>query len=263
MGFGDEILASGMARGARGRGKLAAFGNGTRIIWGPNAAEVFKNNPNIAKPGSEKLNGSLEWFAHYHGRRLYNRQDPKANRWIFNYDFHAQPGELFFTSGELFFLASKVGEGFVLIEPNLPWHKPSAVNKQWDVQRFQEVANALVGAGREVIQLEYPRARYYLSGVRKIPTRSAREAFAILSRAGLFVGHEGGMHHAAAALGVAAVVIFGGFIPPQVTGYPWHANLTGGADEACGWKKPCDHCRKALAAITVEEVLDAAKRQQR
>jgi hypothetical protein len=53
---------------------------------------------------------------------------------------------------------------------------------------------------------------------------------------------EGGLHHAAAALGVPAVVIFGGFIAPRHTGYAAHVNLfTGG--EACGMRLPCDHCR--------------------
>jgi len=53
------------------------------------------------------------------------------------------------------------------------------------------------------------------------------------------------------------VVLFGGFIPPSVTGYAAHANLTGGA-EACGSLKPCPHCRKAMEAISVEEVVEEA-----
>jgi ADP-heptose:LPS heptosyltransferase len=80
-----------------------------------------------------------------------------------------------------------------------------------------------------------------------------------LARAKLYIGAEGGLHHAAAALGVPAVVLFGGFIPPLVTGYETHINLTGGAQEACGSLKPCDHCRKAMDAISVEEVAAAAR----
>jgi hypothetical protein len=44
---------------------------------------------------------------------------------------------------------------------------------------------------------------------------------------------EGGMHHAAAAVGVPAVVLFGGFIPPEIMGYKGQISLTGGAT-ACG-----------------------------
>ena len=41
----------------------------------------------------------------------------------------------------------------------------------------------------------------------------------------LFLGHEGGFAHAAAALSKPAVVIYGGWIPPEVTGYEFHENI--------------------------------------
>jgi hypothetical protein len=57
------------------------------------------------------------------------------------------------------------------------------------------------------------------------------------SGAALLISPEGGLHHAAAALGVRAVVIFGGFISPATTGYELHTNLfTGG--QACGMRIP-------------------------
>jgi hypothetical protein len=65
------------------------------------------------------------------------------------------------------------------------------------------------------------------------------------------------MHHGAAAVGVGGVVLFGGFIPPQTTGYAIHANLTGGA-EACGSLAACAHCRDAMDRIEVEEVVEHA-----
>ena len=62
------------------------------------------------------------------------------------------------------------------------------------------------------------------------------------------------MHHAAAALGIDAVVLFGGFISPQITGYEYHANLTGGV-KACGNLYTCAHCRKAMDSISIDDVL--------
>jgi hypothetical protein len=53
------------------------------------------------------------------------------------------------------------------------------------------------------------------------------------------------------------VVLFGGFIPPAVTGYNTHTNLTGGA-VACGSFLPCDHCRAAMLNIGVDEAEAAA-----
>jgi hypothetical protein len=58
-------------------------------------------------------------------------------------------------------------------------------------------------------------------------------------------------------VGVEGVVLFGGFIPPEVTGYALHTNLTGGA-EACGSLQPCAHCHEAMKAIGVDEVLERA-----
>jgi ADP-heptose:LPS heptosyltransferase len=96
-----------------------------------------------------------------------------------------------------------------------------------------------------------------LAGVEQLETRSFRDVLAVLANASLYIGGEGGLHHGAAAVSIPAVVIFGGFIPPSVTGYATHANLTGGA-EACGSLKPCAHCRKAMAAISIDDVYGAA-----
>jgi hypothetical protein len=63
------------------------------------------------------------------------------------------------------------------------------------------------------------------------------------------------MHHAAAALNVPGVIIFGGYTPLELTGYPMHINLAGDAENACGSLYRCDHCRQALDSISVAEVL--------
>jgi len=68
---------------------------------------------------------------------------------------------------------------------------------------------------------------------------------------------EGGLHHAAAALGRPAVVIFGHFIDPEVTGYHGHKNLRGGAVGMCGSWSSCPECVRAMEAITPEVVVDA------
>jgi ADP-heptose:LPS heptosyltransferase len=75
----------------------------------------------------------------------------------------------------------------------------------------------------------------------------------------LYIGPEGGLHHGAAAVGIPAVVLFGGFIPPQVTGYKTHVNLTGGADFFCGSLQACKHCAEAMERIKSKHVCDAAK----
>lgn len=253
MGLGDNLMASGLARGAAQRGKKIAFGDGRKIIWDKNSAPIFHNNPNVARPGTER-GSNIEWSDFYAGHRIYNRR--VGDRWEWNYKFRAVPGEMFFSRQEIAF-AEQHNAGFILIEPNVPQFKSVAPNKAWPLTRYEELARRLQAAGYKVRQFHYASGAR-LDGVKGIAAPTFRHALSVLSRAALYVGPEGGLHHGAAAVGVAGVVLFGGFIPPQVTGYDTHINLTGGA-EACGSLQRCPHCESAMAAITVEEVESACQ----
>lgn len=250
-------MATGLARGAAARGKRIAFGDGKRIRWDSNSAPIFMGNPNIAPPGSERA-PDIEWIKFYKGdpgSRIYNEQ--QGNRWVWRPDrFKATPGQIFFTDAELAF-AKNIEPGFIVIEPNVPAFKTCAPNKQWPVVRYEEVARELVAAGYRVVQFGYPKAKYRLRNASYMTTPSFRCALAAMKKARMAVLPEGGLHHGAAAIGLRAVVLFGGFITPAVTGYDSHINLTGGA-EACGSLKTCPHCIAAMDAITVEDVLSAA-----
>lgn len=252
VGIGDQLMATGMARGAAARGRRIAFGDGRRILWDGNSEPIFRGNPNIAPPGSERAPG-IDWIAYYKGHRIYNRH--VGGRWVWNHDFRPIAGEVFLTDAELAF-GKSAGKGFVVIEPHVPRQKSCAPNKDWGFARYAEVAKRLARDGFDVVQFAHGEAP--LPFARQVATPSFRHALAVLERAALYIGPEGGLHHGAAAMGTAAVVIFGGFIPPAVTGYTGHANLTGGA-EACGSLRPCRHCREALDRITVDEVVDEAR----
>jgi ADP-heptose:LPS heptosyltransferase len=256
LGFGDEILSSGLARGLFAQGKRAAFGDGRRILWGPWCAEIFRGNPNIACPGSEGA-VDLIWIAHFKGNRLYNKLDKTRSRWIWQYSFKAKPGEIFFDKNELD-RSMIAGSGFIFVEPNVPWHKSVAPNKDWGLKNYQAVVDRLLADGYDVVQSSHGRDK--LRRVRFVTTPKFRDALAVLSRAQGALVPEGGMHHGAAAVGTPAVVIFGGFIPPTVVGYDMHVNLTGGA-EACGSLYKCFHCRAAMEKISVEKVYQAVKSQ--
>lgn len=253
MGWGDNLMATGLAKGAHARGKKIAFGDGNRIIWDQHSQEVFKWNPNIAAPGRER-DSCIEWIPFHKGHRIYNRQD--GDRWIWNMGFRPTPGEVFLDDIEKK-AGRRYGSGFVLIEPQSARWKSVAANKDWGRHNFLAVAERLQGAGYKVCQFISDKGSPLLPGVVGLASSSFRDAVSILSNAAMYIGSEGGLHHAAAAVNIPAVVLFGGFIPPKVTGYPTHANLTGGA-EACGSLKPCEHCRKAMERITVEEVVEEA-----
>lgn len=246
MGIGDDLIATGLAKGARDRGRRIAFGDGNRIRWGPHSPMVFKNNPNIAPPGTERWK-DVEWIDYYKGHRKYNKQS--TDRWIWNYDFKVKPGEIYFDADEDNWVSDP---NLILIEPNVP-NKTGAWNKQWPIDYWATLMAALLAEGYKVRQFEYG-APIHVTGMTL--TRTFRHAAALLKSARLAVLPEGGLHHAAAAVGTPAVVLFGGFVPPDVLGYDSHINLTGGAN-ACGSFARCPHCVEAMAAIRPENVLDA------
>lgn len=245
MGYGDEIMGAGMAKGLASQGKRAAFGDGNRIIWSDAAHEIFQDNPNVAPPGTEGA-ANLVWFEHYTGRRAYHSSPNRSGRaWCFDEGFRPTPGEFFFTDAEKAF-AEDLPRDFVVIEPTV---KPRAVNKQWG--RW----DALVKAIGPVVQFGAGPA---IPGASLVRTPSFRHAAAAMQRARLAILPEGGLHHAAAAVGTRAVVIFGGFIHPRTTGYVGHVNLFIG-DRPCGHLDECAHCRQAMASITVDQVIEAAR----
>lgn len=253
MGLGDNVLATGFARGAAARGKRIAFGDGKKLIWDQHSATIFKDNKNICPPGQERAS-NVEWVEFYRGNRIYNKSG--GDRWIWNYDFRPIPGELFFSREEERF-AAQIGRRCVIIEPNVPMWKSVAPNKQWPVERYDEVAARLTKAGHQAVQLNH-RGPNRLKNASLLHSPTFRCAVAMMQRSLLYIGPEGGLHHGAAAVGLPGVVLFGGFVPPQVTGYDTHTNLTGNSTEACGMFHKCDHCIAAMRSIEVEEVVEAA-----
>lgn len=255
MGFGDEIIGTGLARGAAACGKKIAFGDGHKISWGPYCVETFKHNPNIAPPGSEGQT-NLHWINHCKGHRLYNKLE--NGKWVWNFDFKVQAGEFYFSYDELAF-ADKYQGRFIVMEPNIPWQKKVAPNKDWGEDKYQEVCLQLKQLGLRIVQFHHGNTRRVLKGAQVISAPNFRTAISVLSKARLYIGPEGGMHHAAAAVDVPAVVLFGGFIPPGIMGYGNQICLTGGAT-ACGNIDPCPHCRDAMNRISVDEVIESSRR---
>lgn len=242
MGWGDEIIAAGQAR------KLHAQNGRKVIIRDRNGAarwsEIWANNPRIAKPGEHVANPV--WLTNGPGLRPYIAVKTER-QWHWR-DFDCPVGEIHFHDYERNFAAGF--DRLVVIEPTLK--SKASPNKDWGRERWMVLAALLRREGVEPVQLG-SKGTQVLPGARLIETPSFRHGCAVLSRARLAILPEGGLHHAAAALGIPAVVIFGGFISPKQTGYASQRNLfTGGAP--CGMRVPCDHCKKAMEAITPEEV---------
>lgn len=146
-------------------------------------------------------------------------------------------------------------QDFILIEPNTKLATLSK-NKQWGVERWQAVVNALP----QFRFVQFKQGKYRLEGVEAVASDSPRKAFALLRRATLLLGPDGALHHAAAALNIPAVVVWGGLASPRNLGYDQHVNLHGGS-KPCGSKLPCLHCRQELDRITPQMVIDAVRKE--
>lgn len=218
--------------------KPICVGNGKEIKW----EEVFDNNPKMSK----EIYPHAVWVNNVMFNRPYiDNLKSTQERVVFNESFKAEPGEIFLLDEELKYQES----GFIYIEPNTKG--TFGGNKDWGFDRWQEVVKKspyrfIQGKGRR------------LDGVEQLETRTFRDACALLSRADFFVGTDGGLHHAAAALGKRAVVVWGGLVSPKILGYDTHINLHSGT-RSCGSHKPCAHCKKALDWVTVDKVVNAIR----
>src|SRR5215471_9159764 len=183
MGVGDEIMATGFARGAAARGKRIAFGDGRQLVPGPWWDVAFKGNPNIARSLAEP---NIEWCHYHKGNRIYNKMG--NGRWIWNYDFTAPRGEFFFDAREQVYTIKT--RHAVLIEPNVPWQKSVAPNKDWGLANYQQLAEVLTRRGFVVFQLSHGKKR--LHNVQTVYAPDFRCSVAALAGFNLVICPEGG-----------------------------------------------------------------------
>jgi ADP-heptose:LPS heptosyltransferase len=243
MGYGDELMITGQVKRMQQTDprRVQVLDRNGKPRW----ESIWDNNPSLAKPGEE---GDFQTLVNGPGVRPYIAKKT-ADRWHWQ-DYECTPGEIYFTAAEKQFASAQRPQ--IIIEPHLK--SRASPNKHWGVDRWQTFAKLAKKAGYGLTQLGAPGTRP-VQYANMICTPSFRQACAVLANASAYVGHEGGMHHAAAALGIPAVVIFGGFISPAQTGYATHRNLfTGG--QPCGMRVQCKHCAAAMAAITPRDVLN-------
>lgn len=142
--------------------------------------------------------------------------------------------------------------------------------KRWPAERFAEVARELAReAGVHPVILGGPadmevaaevEARAGLPVVNLAGRTTLREALGVLSRLSVLITNDSGLMHAAAALGVPVVAIFGS-TDPSVTGpvSPRATIITHPQDCSPCFQRTCDQDYRCLTAVSVAEVTAAAR----
>ena len=162
------------------------------------------------------------------------------------------PADIVFTPEELAF--AEPYRGMIMLEPTVK--NVGHANKDWGPINWQQLDSLLHAMKGEYRTVQCgPQGTRWLLHTTPVITDTFRKACAVLSVCRAFVGAEGGLMHAAAAVKVPAVIVFGGFISPAVTGYAQNRNLFTGSGLGCGMRVDCHHCQAAMARIKPAEVL--------
>lgn len=249
MGLGDEIMASGHAQRVWNdvqRPIVIADAHGK-----PRWSEVWENNPVIVrKPTPDSLTiknapGCRPYIAYpWNGRQKFSGW--RARDHI---------GRFYFTDAEIdaaIKATAAISRPFLVIGPTI---KANAnPNKDWGFDRYQALVEVMPAV--TFVQLG-PSGTRRLRGIRHIETPGFRSAAAILALAAGYVGAEGAMHHAAAALSLPAVVLVGSAVPVESLCYETHTNMAHG--DPCGSWAPCAHCRTNMDEVTVNDVAGAVQ----
>lgn len=137
---------------------------------------------------------------------------------------------------------------YVLIDPGSR-HQ----NLRWPFEHWEQ----LVAARPHLtwVQHTWPGGPSIVPGVQAFETGTFRAACGLLASASGYVRGESGMLHAAAALSIPSVAIWGGCMAFDVLGgYPTQVAV-GVHQPPCGCYLPCQHCAEIMQSITVDEVL--------
>jgi hypothetical protein len=185
---------------------------------------------------------------------------------------HPQDCELYFSDAEVHVLETKfrdlLAEPFVTFEPD---SNPEYFGelRRWPEARWVEALTTLSARapGLRWVQLGVGSAAPYraLARVQSLAGQTTfREAAWLMGRSKLFIGTEGGLIHAANAVRVPTLALWGGVTRPAYAGYPDRHQILHHPPECaeavgCGRKGQCPFQIRCMTDITVAEVVNAAE----
>lgn len=264
MGFGDDVMAIGHAEAAA---RADPQGRPVAILdrYGrPQRSPLWEQHPGILVGWREARGVDHITVTNGPGARPYIRYPFTSEIGLTPSGWRARDHR-----GTLHLPVEAIRYGEALARRHGPFvivgadtGRGASPNKEWGWDRYVGLVRLL----REQlptltpVRLRGPTSEDPLPGCEEESPSSFVSACGAVAAAEAYVGAEGGLHHAAAYLGTRAVVLFGHFISPEVTGYPEHVNLTGGAGGMCGSWIPCEECERAMDQIHPGNVVRHVRR---
>ena len=246
MGIGDELMCAGEARKRAAGDRTKRYGMLDKFDR-PKAHFIWDHCDFVAPAGAPN-DGNIGYV---NGMRPYIA-GKEPNRWVWR-EYEPYPAAL--RIPEHLKKLRAFAEGMIVFNPGIK--AKASPNKDWGRARWRSLISR--SERRGWLQLCEPGAER-ITGATHYVTGSFYEALALLSGARAAVLHEGALHHAAASLDVPAVVLYGGYISPRVTGYNGQKSLFVHSEQyplGCGHRLPCEHCARAMAQISPDDVLRA------
>lgn len=266
MGIGDEIMAAGHARKMAektGAEQVAIVDKSMRPRW----HEMWEGLPWIWKPPGRNVRvppgmpfvknaGQCRPYIAY----PFTRES--GQRWT-TWRARDHIGAIHIPLGVRTAASQafgKIRERSVILEPTVsPLGNP---NKQWGTENWNQLACLLRDGGWDVVVLGAKRPPVG-TAARWVLTPTFRHAAACLDFATTAVLPEGGLHHAAAATGNHAIVLFGPVCSVDATGYDSHTNVTiDTPGSPCGRWVTCPHCVESWKLLKPEAVADLVSVKQ-
>jgi hypothetical protein len=248
MGLGDDIMLTAKFRNLKKKSPDKNFApvNKGSLKWSP----VFENNPNFSSVIDDNTVKFEVRPRPYLGKINQYDEGGKYHEII---PCYPQKGDIYLTEEELN-LSKKIftlPEKYVTIDPSTKVTSYSS-NRDWGHHKWQKVVNAFPDIN--FIQTSgTPLNNVYLT-----LNTNVRLFFAVLAQSIFHIGNEGGTVHAATALNKKCVVIFGGLSAPSSTGYDTNINhWVEDPETPCGRTYECEHCKRCLESITVENVIES------
>ena len=281
MGLGDDIMATAYAKIEKEKfpDRQVVVGNfKKKIVF---ESIIYNNNPYITQRVDLDESKPIHFIDNYPENRPYIdwKKTPKITaNYFWNLDYKVTPGQIFLSLNEnqeankildlaknyWFKKNSKQYKKIIFIEPSstkvnenqfIYKHK----NKDWGVNNWEKLSSFL-GDEYLIIQSVH-ELQDALPNVFSCCV-SFRIACALINIVDLYIGPEGGLGHAAAALSKPAIIIFGGWVYPSVTGYDIHENIYVDIEHSpCGALSfECDHCKKCMKEISINLVTNLLKK---